>query len=140
MSENWKIQVSPKLGQTLVNVRGESAEEFQANLEFAVANAQFIADAVAHLEAAYNLAAGGVSVAPAAQPVPAQPVVTHATPAAPATTTPAAQPAASAAPSCHHGPLVYREAKPGSGKSWRGYFCPSPKGTPDQCPPQFLKD
>lgn len=43
------------------------------------------------------------------------------------------------AKSCVHGPMVYREAKPGSGKSWRAYFCPTPQGTPNQCKPEFLK-
>ena len=42
-----------------------------------------------------------------------------------------------AAPSCHHGVKVFRQAKPDSGKTWKGYFCPSPQGTPDQCPPSF---
>lgn len=41
-------------------------------------------------------------------------------------------------PSCAHGPRVYKEAKPGSGKSWKGWFCPAPMGTPDQCKPQFI--
>lgn len=51
------------------------------------------------------------------------------------------QPAQQApAPVCKHGQMVYREAKPGSGKNWRAYFCPTPKDTPDQCSPQFLSD
>jgi hypothetical protein len=42
------------------------------------------------------------------------------------------------APACQHGQRVWREAKPGSGKSWKGWFCPAPQGTPDQCKPQFV--
>lgn len=42
------------------------------------------------------------------------------------------------APACQHGPRVWREAKPGSGKSWKGWFCPTRQGTPDQCKPQFV--
>jgi len=41
--------------------------------------------------------------------------------------------------SCKHGARVYRESKPGAPKAWKGYFCPSPKGTPDQCEPVFSK-
>ena len=40
---------------------------------------------------------------------------------------------------CKHGNRTYRESKPGAPKAWRGYFCPSPKGTPDQCEPVFVK-
>jgi hypothetical protein len=54
--------------------------------------------------------------------------------------------ATSAAPSsvvddghCHHGKLVYRTSKPGAAKEWKGWFCPSPQGTPDQCSPRFIR-
>lgn len=40
---------------------------------------------------------------------------------------------------CIHGERVFRESKPGSAKIWKGYFCPSPKGTPNQCEPNFVK-
>ncbi|MGW5735764.1 MULTISPECIES: hypothetical protein [Streptomyces] len=40
---------------------------------------------------------------------------------------------------CAHGAMTYREAKPESGKDWKGYFCPTPKDTPGQCKPQFLR-
>lgn len=40
---------------------------------------------------------------------------------------------------CSHGSMQYRAAKEGSGKNWRGFFCPTPQGTPDQCKPVFLK-
>jgi hypothetical protein len=32
-------------------------------------------------------------------------------------------------------------ARSGNGAKgpWSGFFCPTPKGTPDQCPPQFNK-
>jgi len=41
--------------------------------------------------------------------------------------------------SCKHGPQVWRESKPGAPKAWKGWFCPSPKGTPDQCEPKFVR-
>lgn len=40
---------------------------------------------------------------------------------------------------CKHGKLVYRTSKPGAPKEWKGWFCPSPQGTPDQCAPKFLR-
>jgi hypothetical protein len=40
---------------------------------------------------------------------------------------------------CKHGALVWRESKPGAPKTWKGWFCPSPKGTPDQCEPRFVR-
>jgi hypothetical protein len=40
---------------------------------------------------------------------------------------------------CIHGPATYRESKPGAPKQWRGYFCPAPKGAPDQCDPEFQR-
>lgn len=40
---------------------------------------------------------------------------------------------------CKHGDLVWRESKAGAPKPWKGWFCPSPKGTPDQCEPKFVR-
>ena len=40
---------------------------------------------------------------------------------------------------CAHGAMVYREAKAGSGKDWKAYFCPTPQGTANQCKPEFLR-
>lgn len=39
---------------------------------------------------------------------------------------------------CKHGPMTKREGSGAKGP-WKGYMCPSPKGTPDQCPPDFVK-
>lgn len=42
---------------------------------------------------------------------------------------------------CKHGDMVYREGfSQKTQKPWKGHFCPTPKGTPDQCPPQFIKE
>jgi hypothetical protein len=39
---------------------------------------------------------------------------------------------------CKHGPMTKRE---GSGEKgpWKGYMCPTPKGTPDQCKAEFVR-
>lgn len=39
---------------------------------------------------------------------------------------------------CHHGTMSRREGTSAKGP-WKAYMCPSPKGTPDQCPPTFIR-
>jgi hypothetical protein len=40
---------------------------------------------------------------------------------------------------CAHGPMLYKEGyNQQKGKAWKGYFCPTPKGTPDQCRAVFV--
>lgn len=34
---------------------------------------------------------------------------------------------------CEHGQMVFKSGTTQAGKPWKGYFCPTPKGTPDQC-------
>ena len=40
---------------------------------------------------------------------------------------------------CIHGDRVYREGN-GEKGSWKAWFCGTPKGTPDQCKPIWIKD
>lgn len=67
-----------------------------------------------------------------------------AAPAAPAaqnTSTPAARQAApEGGKMCNHGAMVFRSGVSAStGKPWKGYFCPTPRGTADQCSPEFVR-
>jgi hypothetical protein len=39
---------------------------------------------------------------------------------------------------CGHGTMTPRTGSGAKGP-WKGYFCPSPKGTPDQCSPVFIQ-
>ena len=39
---------------------------------------------------------------------------------------------------CKHGEMTFRTGQSAKG-AWKGYFCPSPKGTADQCEPQFIR-
>ena len=39
---------------------------------------------------------------------------------------------------CHHGVMTKRQGSGAKGP-WKGYMCPSPKGTPDQCEPVFIR-
>lgn len=45
---------------------------------------------------------------------------------------------ASGGKSCKHGEMTFRNGTSAKGP-WKGHFCPSPKGTPDQCEPQFVR-
>lgn len=39
---------------------------------------------------------------------------------------------------CAHGIMTKRQGQGAKGP-WKGYMCPSPKGTPDQCEPVFIR-
>lgn len=47
-------------------------------------------------------------------------------------------PAASDAPTCTHGTMKYKEGQGKNGKAYKGWFCPAPYGTQNQCKPQFI--
>jgi hypothetical protein len=40
--------------------------------------------------------------------------------------------------SCTHGIMTKRQGAGAKGP-WKGYMCPTPKGTPDQCEPVFIR-
>lgn len=41
---------------------------------------------------------------------------------------------------CQHGQMQYKTGiSKKDGKTWQGFFCPTPQGTADQCKPQFLR-
>lgn len=50
---------------------------------------------------------------------------------------------ASVGKSCVHGAMTYREGTtksgPNAGKTYKGYFCPAPRGA-NQCKPEFIND
>ncbi len=66
--------------------------------------------------------------------------VTSVAPAQPASQ-PATAPAGAApatGPQCPHGTMTWREGhNDKTNRDWKGWFCPSPKGTVDQCKPRF---
>ena len=39
---------------------------------------------------------------------------------------------------CKHGNMTLKSGTGAKGP-WKGWFCPSPKGTPDQCQPVFIR-
>lgn len=135
MSETTKFQVNFKTPKgTLINFYAETVVDGIALLnEFAAAWP--IIDKIQDV----------VSANPQPAPVVAAPVPQF--PSEPAwgatTPVPAAAPVATAAPAagahvCQHGPMTYRTGNGAKGP-WQGYFCPTPKGTPGQCDPQFVR-
>lgn len=40
---------------------------------------------------------------------------------------------------CKHGEMSFKSGSK-NGKTWQGFFCPTPKDTPDQCRPEFLNN
>jgi len=121
-----KFQVNFKLVDgTLINIYAENSGELEGQL----ATIQDTAALIVATSAAFS-GAGNVSNAVAAF---------AATPVAVQYEAPAAQPTSFAPGSCKHGVMVWRESKPGAPKAWKGWFCPSPKGTPDQCEPKFVR-
>ena len=145
MSEkNYVVNVKTTKG-TIITVRGDSAEELATNINGLVG--QGLNDHVSALEELFL----GVSSAPkvaATDPVAVVQaalggeVVTE----VPRETAPAFAPkappaAAMSTPtggekSCIHGPMVKRTGVGAKGE-WRAFFCPTPKGTPDQCSAAF---
>lgn len=104
----------------------EETEEF-----FSEANAKRVAALMERVQNAgkhfVSLGGGSTPSAPAA-------------PAQPRSNTPAG---AQSAPDgdtrqCKHGEMQYKTGSK-NGRTWKGFFCPTPKDTPDQCSPEFLR-
>ncbi|HET8768704.1 MAG TPA: hypothetical protein VFM86_15365 [Pedococcus sp.] len=136
MSENWKIQVSPKLTDgTLINLRAETPEEAEALFQWAFNKADAIIKTVSAFGAVNNVAAGlggqVVQQETSQQGSWSQQGSGQTQQQAPAQSGEGKR--------CAHGEMVFRESKPGAAKAWRAYFCPTPKGTQNQCEPVWLK-
>ena len=138
--KNYVVNVKTTKG-TIVTARGDSAEELISNINALVAEGA--ADAIATLE---QVLTGATPVQPSNSAVD---IVANAlggtviseTPTtgfAPVPPPPSAAPSTSAGQvSCSHGSMIGRKGNGAKGE-WKGYFCPTPKGTPDQCQPQWL--
>lgn len=124
-------------------VRGNTFEEYIVRLAYFaghpdVDQALALANGTQHEQAvnAVQTAFPGSTVIESTQPTPVAPAQTFAPVAPPAT----AAPATPTGPVCKHGAMTHRTGtNKTNGSPWSGWFCPSPKGTPDQCSPQFGK-
>lgn len=156
MSENWRVQISPKLADgTLVNVRAETGEELLQTLAYLKANAAHITSFGAAIQAVSTVQGqlGGEVVAqtvptqPAYQQ-PAQPVQqtynNHA--AASAYSPPAPAGAPGPAPLDQFGkPMKFvtgtTKSGPKAGQQWKAWMGDYPKDDPQgkQVEPQWLR-
>lgn len=120
------VNVKTKAG-TIITVRGDDYEALQSNVLSAISGG--IDKTVEALEEAIigtvepNIAYATAALG--ATPVEPTPKPTVGLPSAPA-------------PSCKHGT---RKHKAGTGAKgpWQAWMCPSPKGTPDQCEPMWIR-
>lgn len=124
-----KYQVSSKLPDGRIFVIGaDTYDEFKGNLEAALGSV----DAEGLLTTmAGSLASAPTSIAAAVANLAPLGV----TPAPTQTFTPSTAPVARA---CKHGTMQTRTGAGAKGP-WKAYMCPSPKGTPDQCEPQWIR-
>ena len=138
--KNYVVNVKTAKG-TIVTARGDSAEELISNINALVAEGA--ADAIATLE---QVLTGMPSVPPSNNAIDTVVASLGGTVVSETPTTGFAPvpPPVSAAPStsagqvsCSHGSMIGRKGNGAKGE-WKGYFCPTPKGTPDQCQPQWL--
>jgi len=125
-SETTTLQVNFKLADgTLINLYADNAVELEQQLGDVADLAALIANTSAALTGKHAVSVieqslgGTVISAPAAQ-APVSPL-------------------SLSIDQCKHGARTFRESKPGAPKAWKGYFCPTAKGTPDQCEPNFAK-
>ena len=118
-----KLQVNYKLADgTLINIYAENVKDLETSLADIAMNASLIRATATDLGA--SSAVGLVQQQMGGQVVsqtsaPSSTVIEEG--------------------NCKHGKLVYRTSKPGAPKEWKGWFCPSPQGTPDQCAPKFIR-
>ena len=137
MEKNYVVNVKTKAG-TIVTARGDSAEELVANINDLIA--QGANDSITALEELFT----GVSTPRVLATDPVALVqaslggeVVAEVPAF----APKAPPVGVSAPAgndkmCIHGAMVKRTGNGAKGE-WRAFFCPTPKGTADQCSPTF---
>lgn len=116
-----------------LTIRGATAPELADRIGAAEATALFaiIGNADAAFKAAFNV--GSV--------LGAVPVVHPTAAAAPPRQAPAAaaNPPGLVAPVCPHGTKTYKTGTNNRG-DWAAWMCPARKGTPGQCPPEWIND
>lgn len=135
-SESTKLQVNFKLADgTLINLYADDHGELERELTYVADLAHEINRVSKALAVQGNLqnAAAQLSAGLGATIIGEFPVTNFAAHAAPVSSL------SFGISECKHGARTYRESKPGAPKAWKGYFCPTAKGTADQCEPNFAK-
>jgi hypothetical protein len=130
MNEEPRHKLTVKIVDSLRTIQGYSMQEYQD------ARAELIEDLAKDLEA-INLAKAVGNAAPLAPFHEAAPTPVAAIPAAPAPGFDANPFASATVPNCAHGPMTARSGTSAKGP-WKAWMCPTAKGTPGQCAPNFL--
>ena len=141
MSEkNYVVNIKSKLG-TIVTVRGDTAEELSVNISELIQ--QGLNDHIGAMEELLlgpQTAVGMVKQALGAEVIREVPITdaNNFQPVPPPVTQEATNVGGTASRNCIHGPMTKRE---GSGQwgPYKAFYCPTAKGTPDQCKPQYIK-
>ena len=146
VERNISFTVKTREG-SLVTFRGDDVADFVARVSDATSSDSMI-DAINMLESIIRNGSSAVLTTAAATVVNTLGGEVISTPenpnfapvAPPQAAAPVAAPAAVQAGQrmCAHGVMTKRTGT-GQYGEWRGYFCPTPKGTPDQCSPVYLK-
>jgi len=129
MSTEPMHKITVKIGDSLRTIQADTHEEFVEQLEVAHGSLQQCYDLMVAARAV-----GNVAQTPAPAPVQAEAVAqpVPAAPAAPAAFTDAT------VPQCPHGART-PIARVGNNGPWKGWMCPTPKDTPGQCKPMYVK-
>lgn len=145
MSDDYKFQFSIKTPSgSMLNVRADDEAELSEGLDVAgrqLVNVAGIEEIVAAMNNIYNGLSPQATIANAEAGAP--PINSAGPAPAWAGAPQAAQQAAPAGGGkmCQHGEMVFRTGGGGAtGKrEWKGYFCPTAKGTIGQCSPEFIR-
>jgi hypothetical protein len=133
MSEKtYVINIKTKAG-TIFTVRADSAKELDENIKDVIDND--IAGSIAGLE---SIITGGsvTDVVSILQDTLGATVINEA-PVAGFAPVPPPQTISVGGRTCNHGTMIGRKGNGAKGE-WKGLFCPTPKGTADQCQPIWL--
>ena len=142
-----------KIGNDLFTVRGMTYDEFLQNAVaagsvhgignlIAALNGELVAEAEQHVVGQVVQAFNGAPVSSQTGAVAGDPFGGSFAPVAPAPTYAAPSPvpptpgASAGDRHCNHGVMIKRTGV-GTKGEWRAWFCPTPKGTENQCKPVF---
>lgn len=128
--KNYVVNVKTK-NNTIFTVRGDSAEELNNNIteviNFGVNDSVLALEELFFGQSAVDIVTNTLGATVTG--------VTNFAPVPPPVATAPASVAGSRV--CAHGVMVTRKGSGAKGE-WKGYFCPTPKGTPDQCAVQWI--
>lgn len=141
--KNYVINVKTKAG-TIITVRGDSAEELTDNIQaFSNVSASDYVLALEEMFTATQNPVAAVQAALGATVVNETPMTAanNFSPVPPPVQAQATAPiggSGTATRNCIHGVMTKRTGE-GQWGPYKAFYCPTPKGTADQCKPQYVK-